>query len=154
MTIPPSPSSGANGNGPVRDDVRRTVEHAREAGAGRVDGVAESIEAAASRLDDEDMTRLSGYVHDMASSLGSFADDLRNRSGDEMLQQVSQLARRNPALFLGGSLAIGFGLSRFAGASRKRDRQLPLPLDQARVDLASGAASTPAPRAPGTGEPL
>lgn len=145
MNTPRPPYSGAagpdSGSGNVRDDVRQTVDHARSSTAGRVDSIAGSIDAAASHLDDEDMTRLSGYVHDMAESLRSLATDLRNKSGDEMLQQVNQFARRNPALFIGGSVAIGFGLSRFARASRPRESQLPLPIDQARVDLTTPSST-------------
>ena len=119
----------------VREDVHKTVDDARQGAAGRVDDIAESIDAAATHLDQEDMARLSGYVHDMAQSLGSFATDLRTRSGDDMLQDVSRMARRNPALFLGGAVAIGFGLSRFARATRSRERQLPVRMDEARPHL-------------------
>lgn len=127
-----SPSDGTAG---MRDDAHDTIDRARRNAAGRVDSVADSIDAAASQLDEDDMSRLSGYVHDMASSLGRFADDLRTRSGDDMLRQVNRFARENPAMFIGGSVAIGFGLSRFARASSTRDRQLPLPLDEARPSI-------------------
>lgn len=127
-------TSGSPGSGKLRDDLNTTVNDTREQAAGRVDDLADSARAAARELDD-DMTRLSGYVHDMAQSLSGVAGDLRTRSGDELLQDVSRMARRNPALFLGGAVAIGFGLSRFARASRKHDRQLPVPADEARADL-------------------
>lgn len=123
-----------SGSARAREDVRQTVDHARKGAAERVEGVAGSIDAAAAHLDDVDMGRLSGYVHDMAASLGGLADDLRSKSGDEMLHQLNRFARQNPALFIGGSVAVGFGLTRFARASRSRDRQLPLPIDQARVE--------------------
>lgn len=135
-------SGSASAGGSTRDDVRQTVDHARKGAASRVEGVAGSIDAAASHLDEVDMGRMSGYVHDMAASLGGLADDLRSKSGDEMLHELNRFARQNPALFIGGSVAVGFGLSRFARASRSRDRQLPLPIDEARVDLGT-ASSTP-----------
>lgn len=120
----------------VREDVHRTVEDARHGAAGRVEDIAESIDAAATHLDDEDMARLSGYVHDMAGSLGRVADDLRTRSGDDMLHEASRFARQNPALFLGGAVAIGFGLSRFAKAGRTRaDRRLPVRMDETRTTI-------------------
>ncbi len=122
---------------PLRDDLNTTVDDARSKAAGRVDDVAASADAAAAQLDRDDMSRLSGYVHEMASALSGVAGDLRTRSGDDMLKQVSQLARRNPALFLGGAVAIGFGLSRFARASRSHghERHLPVPADEARADI-------------------
>lgn len=133
---------GSHGSNKVREDVNKTVDDARHGAAGRVDGVAESIDAAAAHLSQEDMTRLSGYVHDIAQALSGVSRDLRDKSGDEMLQDVKQLAHRNPALFLGGSVAIGFGLSRFARATRSRERHMPVPMDQARADF------TPTPTAP------
>ena len=139
----PSSDGGARGTGRVRDDVHRTVDDARQGAAGRVDGLADSNDAAARNLDQEDMTRLSGYVHDMAQSLTGFSRDLREKSGDEMLQDIKRIAHRNPALFLGGSVAIGFGLSRFARATRSRERHMPVPMDQARADLTPTSAKSP-----------
>ena len=145
-TSPPyhGADGGSSGSHKVRDDVHKTVDDARQGAAGRVDGIAGSIDAAAAHLSQEDMTRLSGYVHDMAQSLSGFSRDLRDKSGDEMLQDIKQLAHRNPALFLGGSVAIGFGLSRFARSTRSRERHMPVPLDQARADFKrSPSAPTP-----------
>jgi hypothetical protein len=42
---------------------------------------------------------------------------MRGKSAEEMLQQAGRLARENPALFVTGSVAVGFGLSRFLRAS-------------------------------------
>ena len=142
-TSSPPSDGGARGTGRVRDDVHRTVDATGCALAGVVDGIADSIDAAARNLDQEDMTRLSGYVHDMAQSLTGFSRDLREKSGDEMLQDIKRIAHRNPALFLGGSVAIGFGLSRFARATRSRERHMPVPMDQARADLTPTSAKSP-----------
>lgn len=141
-TNPPGSTraDGRNG-GQVREDVHRTVEDARQGAAGRVEGIAESIDAAAAHLGEEDMARLSGYVHDMARSLTGFAQDLRERNGDELLHDLGAMARRNPALFVGGSVALGFGLSRFARAGKaQRDRKLPVPMDQAQPHITSTEA--------------
>lgn len=142
---PPRTSAGGTSRGTrsVRDDMHRTVDDARKGAADRVEGIADSIDAAADHLDDEDMSRLSGYVHDMASTLGELAQDLQRKSGDEMLRDVKQMAHRNPALFLGGSVALGFGMSRFARATRARERQLPVPMDQARADTTPNPITTP-----------
>ena len=93
MTTTSPPYHGADGGSAgsrtqVRDDVHKTVDDARQGAAGRVEGIAESIDAAAAHLGQEDMTRLSGYVHDMAQSLAGFASDLREKNGDEMLVDI------------------------------------------------------------------
>ena len=155
MTATSPPYRGANGGSAdtrtVRDDVHRTVDDARHGAAGRVEGIAESIDAAASHLGQEDMTRLSGYVHDMAQSLAGFASDLRDKNGDEMLADVKRMARQNPALFLGSSVAIGFGLSRFARATKARDRQLPVRMAETRTGLSPTPTAHP-PASPDYGD--
>ena len=148
MNTPPgnsTPGSRQKTRDTLREDVHDTVDHARSGAAGRVEGLAESLDAAADQLSKEDMTRLSGYVHDMAQSLTSFAGDLEQRSGDDMLHELSALARRNPAAFVGGSIALGFGLSRFARARSDRDhtdRQLPVPADQASASFGNTQAGS------------
>jgi hypothetical protein len=59
----------------------------------------------------------SHYISDIAESLSAFASSMRGKSAEEMLQQAGRLARENPALFVTGSVAVGFGLSRFLRAS-------------------------------------
>lgn len=55
---------------------------------------------------------LAHYVEELARGISQLADNLRHQNADEALQQAGSMARDNPALFLLGSLALGFGLSR------------------------------------------
>lgn len=52
-----------------------------------------------------------------------FADDLRGRNVDELVGDLNRMARNNPGLFIAGSIALGFGLTRFAKASGRRAEQ-------------------------------
>jgi hypothetical protein len=140
MTSPPQNQSGATqagassssaqGNG---HDTRQTahelgekakvegkarVEDLRETAAGNVDRLAESVQAAASRLAEDDVAHMSEYISRLADGMGRFSSSLREKSGDELLRDIGRLARENPALFVTGSIAIGFGLGRFARASQ------------------------------------
>jgi len=47
-----------------------------------------------------------------------FANGLRDKSADELLRDVRNLARRQPALFIGGSVAVGILAARFLKSSR------------------------------------
>lgn len=49
--------------------------------------------------------------------MGEFAEQVRHQSAESLLQRGTQLARSNPALFLAGSVAVGFAISRFMRAS-------------------------------------
>lgn len=114
------------------------VEEMRQTAAHKADAVADSIEAAAEELSHDDIGDMSGYVNDLAAQLRNVSGTLREKSGDELLRDVSRLAREKPAVFLAGAVAVGFGLGRFARASQRPHRgedQLPVPADQATADL-------------------
>ncbi|MFC4726972.1 hypothetical protein [Coralloluteibacterium thermophilus] len=139
MTPPndrPSGAAGSGGAGPqghdgtgdlgrktedladsMKAEGRAQVENVQQAAADNIDKVAESVRAAAAELEDDDVGGLSHYVTGLAEKMTDLSNTLRERSGDDLLRQVSRLARENPALFVAGGLAVGFGLSRFARAS-------------------------------------
>lgn len=100
--------------------ARSALNQQTQTAADKLDDIADSVKAAAERLGQDDDTGLSQYVSGMAGSLGELADGLRNKNVDEMVRDVRQMAQRNPALFITGSIAMGFGLARFARASSQR----------------------------------
>lgn len=113
----------------ARDAARDAAEAGKErleAGSGRaaesVDDVADAIGAAASRLGELEHEGLADYADRMASYLDDISGKLRDKSVDELVDDVRNIAERNPAVFLLGSVAIGLGVSRFAKASRERRR--------------------------------
>ncbi|MDY6983998.1 MAG: hypothetical protein SV422_13000 [Pseudomonadota bacterium] len=92
-----------------------------EALSGKAADALDDIEAVA-EVEAEELERrgwndLSSYVRDMASGIGELSDNLRHKSVDELVRSASDLASRNTGLFVLGSIAIGFGLSRFVKAA-------------------------------------
>ncbi|HEX7718815.1 MAG TPA: hypothetical protein VF389_03325 [Woeseiaceae bacterium] len=85
------------------------------------DALSDAIDAAASNLDEQDRDGLARYARELSSNLASAAGQLEGRSVDELANDAKRLARNNPALFMLGSIAVGFGLSRFFKASSERD---------------------------------
>ena len=104
----------------VKHQGKAQLENYRGSAADELEKVARSAKAAAAELEQQDRAGLSHYVSDMAQSMVEFADDLRGKSVDELVGEVNRLARNNPALFIAGSVALGFGLTRFARASSHR----------------------------------
>lgn len=87
-----------------------------------------------SPLTDRHTQSLAHYVEELAQGISQLADNLRHQNADEALQQAGSLARDNPALFLLGSMALGFGLSRVF-KEQSPDEQLPFdPLQTAATD--------------------
>lgn len=133
-----SPSHATEGNSaqaPLQDlkdaaqdklqDVKQQgsahYEQYRDTAADQLEVIAQSAQSAADELGEKDTLGLAHYVSDMAQSLTGLAGDLRGKSAEQLLHQAGTLARDNPALFLTGSIAIGFGLSRFLKASSQPD---------------------------------
>lgn len=101
----------------AREHGAEHLEQYREGAADQLENLARSATSAAEELQENDTLGLSHYITDVADGLSTFAGSLRGKSADELLQQVGRLARENPALFVTGSVALGFGLSRFLRAS-------------------------------------
>lgn len=87
-----------------------------EAGADYARLVSGTAHSAARELENK-APELARMVHDVADRVEHFADDLRNRNVEEMIDVVWDFARRNPRMFLGGAIAAGFMLARFAKSS-------------------------------------
>lgn len=116
----------------------KSEAEARKAGAaGQVDQVASAVEHAAGELD----PTLSRYASDLASSMHGLAGRLRDRSVDQLAEDVRQLARQNPTLFVLGSIGVGLALSRFLKASPRREHPA------SDVDATRSATGEPVPGA-------
>jgi hypothetical protein len=101
----------------AREQGAAKLEEYRESAAGQIETLAQSAKSAAHSMHDNDSLGLSRYVSDVAETMTTLADQLRHQSADQLLQQGARLARDNPGLFITGSIALGFGLSRFLRAS-------------------------------------
>nr|WP_051231800.1 hypothetical protein [Stutzerimonas azotifigens] len=99
---------------------REQFERYRGSAAGEIEKIAQSAKAAATELENQDRPGLSQYVTSAAQYLSEFADDVRAKNADELFHDVTRMARNNPGLFIAGSVALGFGLMRFAKASSER----------------------------------
>ena len=99
---------------------RKQLDTTKQAAADQAQKVAGVIEQASAELGRHDQQSLARYTGDFANSIKTLADNLKNRSIDELGNDALALARRNPTLFLLGSVAIGFALSRFIKASPER----------------------------------
>jgi hypothetical protein len=94
------------------------AESRKQGAAGQLDEVASAVERAADDLGDN--PTLSRYASDLAGSMHGIAGRLRDRSVDELADDVRQLARTNSTLFVLGSIGVGLALSRFLKASPRR----------------------------------
>jgi ElaB/YqjD/DUF883 family membrane-anchored ribosome-binding protein len=95
-----------------------------------VQSISQTAHTAARELEDQ-APEIARIVHDVADRAEHFANGLRNSSPDEILDAALTYARGNPRVFLGGAIAVGFLLARFAKTSSERSasaRHLPDPM--------------------------
>lgn len=96
----------------AREEGRRALDDAKRRAANRADEMARATDAAADELDRSGDESISGYGHSLASMMRQFAGGLRERDIDDFAAELARFARRHPAAFLAGSVAVGFGLAR------------------------------------------
>jgi len=101
----------------VKQRGKKQLDSTKKAAADQAQKVADVIEQASEQLGRGDQQSLARYTGEFANSVKSLADNLNNRSIDELGSDALRLARQNPTLFMLGSVAIGFALSRFVKAS-------------------------------------
>ena len=108
----------------VKDKAAGVVEEQKATAAEQVDSVARLIEDVAGKVEQE-VPVIAPYLREAASSIHRVSSGLRERSSDDLLQEVIEFARRRPAALVGASLIAGFAfgplpekLSRQTGWSR------------------------------------
>ncbi|MNI06801.1 hypothetical protein D3C73_597950 [compost metagenome] len=102
--------------GSAREKADAQFGEYRDTAADQIEALAEGAKSFVNELQDHDGLGMSDYLTDMAASMSGLAGNLRGKSAEQLLHDGAELARSNPALFIAGSIAIGFGLSRFLKA--------------------------------------
>jgi len=132
-TPPVQPSARGQEVGPgreLRQDVDRAADEARRVGeraedtanevlarrkrelAGDLDDVAQAVGRTAHHLRSEGQGSIASYVDRAGQKLGQVSQSLRDRELRDLASQLEDVARREPMLFFGGAMALGFALSR------------------------------------------
>jgi hypothetical protein len=73
-------------------------------------------------LENEGYGTSANFVEQVAEQIGGLADQLADREPRELLREVERFARDRPALFLGGALLAGLGISRFLKSTSPASR--------------------------------
>lgn len=103
---------------------REEIDKVKAQAADKAEQIADALDTSADDLEGNGGDALSGYGHSMASLMRRLAGGLRERDIEDFASELSDYARRSPAMFLAGSVALGFGISRFLKASSSRSHDL------------------------------
>lgn len=107
----------------ARDQAQNVYRQGAESASAAARGTAEAFDRTAGNLSAEGQETLAQAASYLSGRLSALAEQLESRSLDDLMGQARRLARDNPALFVGGSVAIGFALSRFFRASAPAARE-------------------------------
>lgn len=100
----------------IRQGVSSQVEQQKNGIADRLSTVAERAQRSAADLR-RDEPWLGELLGRGASELEGLASELRSNEIGDLMGSVEAFARRQPALFMGATVALGYALTRFVGAS-------------------------------------
>lgn len=117
--------------GDAKSEVKNLASDAKQQARGMIDekkgvladslsGVARAIRNASGELQAGEGAGIAPYVDEIAGSIDRVAQNIKERDLQGVAQDVQSFARRQPALFIGGCVALGFALSRFLKASEKK----------------------------------
>jgi hypothetical protein len=96
----------------IRDTAGDFAEARKREGAERIKGFGRAVHGAADEVGKE-IPQAADYVHKAASRIERAADELHNRSVDELIGSFTRFARQQPAAAFAGAVLVGFVLSRF-----------------------------------------
>ena len=103
----------------MKQKVTSRVDEQKNRAADGLGGIADVIRTAGNELRGENEA-LASYVDMASDQMRHFADQIRERGVADMMDDVSQFARRRPALFIGGAFLVGLGIARFLKSSAER----------------------------------
>lgn len=103
----------------VGHELGKTGEDQKARGVEAMRGFARAIESAAAELEGQSPV-VAKSVRYAASQVDGLSDNLSSRSVNELMDAATQLARAQPAMFIGGAVAAGFALARFLKSSARR----------------------------------
>ena len=101
--------------GTIKQGLSDQVEHRKNGIADRLSAVAERAQSSASDLRDQEAW-LGNLLGRGADELQGLAEEIRRNDVAGLLGSVEVFARRQPALFMGATVALGFALARFVGS--------------------------------------
>ena len=149
MTMPDTESrasqgdqSGQQGGGSAREQIRdmkdqvvdqakNTFQQARDRAssslgesknqfADQFGTIADALHRTTEHLRSEDQQRIAGLTDTVARQVEQVANYFRNKDARAMRQDLENLARRQPALMIGGALVLGLIGARFLKSSERR----------------------------------
>ncbi len=102
--------------------VKSAMNEQKTAGADYLGTIAGAVQRAAGEFDGA-VPQAAQYIRQAAGQIESVANAVRERDMRELMGEVQEFARRQPTLFFGGAVVLGFAALRFFKSSAPSSRQ-------------------------------
>ena len=96
----------------AREKVESVASEQKSAGAEYISSLAKAADRAAGEFE-QSVPQAAHYIRQASGEIQGIAQAVRDRDVSELLGEVRDFARRQPALFFGGALLLGFAAARF-----------------------------------------
>jgi methyl-accepting chemotaxis protein len=96
----------------AKDRVGEAVTQRKSIGADYIGSIAQATGQAAHAFDN-DLPQAAQYIRQASEQIQGVADTVRERDVRELVGEVQEFARKQPTLFFGGALMLGFAALRF-----------------------------------------
>jgi hypothetical protein len=106
----------------ARDRASTSLGESKGQFAEQVGTVAAALRRTTEHLRAEDQQRIAGLTDTVARQVDQIANYLRNKDARAMRTDLENLARRQPAMVLGGALVLGLIGARFFKSSQRDQR--------------------------------
>lgn len=94
------------------DRAREFAGQGKERASGALDEVANLFRSAADDVDAKLGEEYGRYARSAADGIAGFADSLRGKEVDELIDGATELVRKSPVVAVGAAAAVGFALAR------------------------------------------
>lgn len=101
------------------ETAKEQIDRQKEQAVGRLSHVSGALRSTSDHLRHEDESSIARYVDEVATQVDRFVGYLDEKSAGDLLRDTRQLARRDPALFLGGAALLGLIGARFVRSSER-----------------------------------
>jgi hypothetical protein len=98
--------------GDAREKAEKAAMYQKSLGADYVGAIAGAMNRAAGEFESE-LPQAAHYIRQASDQVNGFADTIRQRDMRELAAEVQDFARKQPALFFGGAVILGFAALRF-----------------------------------------
>ena len=96
----------------AKDKVEAAVSERKSVGADYIGSIAQATERASHEFEAE-LPQAARYIRQASEQIQGVADTVRERDVRELVGEVQDFARRQPTLFFGGAVVLGFAALRF-----------------------------------------